>query len=144
MSMRILIPFFCLVTLAGCAGSRAKPSMKPGPRPHTELLSRVHFPTDSARALAKDEAIIDESARWMSKNPDAVVVLEGHCDERESEDYNLELGDRRARDMMGELIDRGVDGERFIVVSKGENEPLDGRGVPSAWQKNRRVDFIIR
>lgn len=110
----------------------------------TELMPRVHFPTASDEILEEDRDVIANNARWMGENPSAVLILEGHCDERGGDDYNMHLGDRRARAAKENLIEGGVDEDSLIVVSHGERRPIDPSHDHEAWSKNRRVDFVIR
>ena len=70
------------------------------------------------------------------------IVIEGHCDERGTEEYNLALGDRRARAVKTYLGSLGVPSSKLRVVSKGEAEPIDPRSTESAWAKNRRAEFV--
>lgn len=106
---------------------------------------RVHFPTDSVNVVKTDRTNLEKNAEWMKNNEDAVVILEGHCDERGSDEYNLELGDRRARSVKAELIRLGVNEEKLsTIISFGEKKPIDPHHNPAAWQKNRRVEFVLR
>ena len=70
------------------------------------------------------------------------IVIEGHCDERGTEEYNLALGDRRARAVKRFLSSLGVPSSKLRVVSKGEAEPIDPRSTEEAWSKNRRAQFV--
>lgn len=108
-------------------------------------LSPVHFPTGSDVFLNEELNIIDSNVLWLEKNPKAVLVLEGHCDERGGDKFNMQLGDRRARRIKSQLIGKGIASDRLImVVSYGARAPLDPRHTPDAWNKNRRVEFIVR
>lgn len=136
MSMIAIIILF----LAGCAPSRhaAAPQRTPS-------LRSVHFDTGEHRLGEEAFAALDGNVTWLENNPDAVLVLEGHCDERGDASYNLQLGDLRARNVKAQLIAGGIDPERLImVVSHGELRPVDPRHTTGAWRKNRRVEFIIR
>ena len=135
-----------VILLAGCAngGTGSKVASSKRAIDPSGLVPRVHFGTASDRVSIRDVPAVGRNAGWTEANSAAVIVLEGHCDERGSDGMNLELGDRRARRVMGMLIEEGVDPERLIVLSKGEREPLDGGRGPSAWRRNRRVEFTIR
>ena len=106
----------------------------------TASLSPVFFNVD--QDSIKDEKVIDQNARWLNANRDKVVVLEGHCDERGDRQYNIWLGDRRARNVMQALMSRGVSENQLIIVSYGKDRPLV-RG-PGAMDQNRRVEFVAR
>lgn len=108
-------------------------------------LTPVRFATDSDELLPEEFKFITAHAKWLKDNPYAVLVLEGHCDERGGDYYNMELGDRRARRVKTHLIENNVAADRLImVVSYGERRPLDLRHEPTAWKTNRRVEFIVR
>jgi peptidoglycan-associated lipoprotein len=132
----------CLVASSGCAAHR--PEVRSMPKPSAETLAHVHFPTASDRVVDEDRWILERSARWMRDNPHAVLILEGHCDERGSDEYNMELGDRRSRRVKQELMRLGVPAATMAVMSYGEGRPLDAGHAPVAWRKNRRVQFTLR
>jgi peptidoglycan-associated lipoprotein len=106
--------------------------------------ARIHFATASAAALPRYRPAMERNAGWLLENPGAVVVLEGHCDRRGSDAFNMELGDRRARWVLGELVSMGVPAKRLVVMSKGEREPIAQGNGPAALARNRRVEFIVR
>ncbi|MDO8526525.1 MAG: OmpA family protein [Deltaproteobacteria bacterium] len=109
------------------------------------LVSRVHFFSNSAELPPEERSALDQNVEWLKENPKTVVILEGHCDEWGDHTYNMELGDRRARETKAYLIEKGVNPERIImVVSFGETRPLDDRHISEAWRQNRRVEFVLR
>jgi peptidoglycan-associated lipoprotein len=140
------IAFAIFIFAAGCTRAHTVESEPARAKPFdaSSIVSRVHFRTASARVGGRERSAIARNAGWMRDNSAAVIVLEGHCDERGSEEMNLELGDRRARSVMEAMMASGVGSERLIVLSKGEGEPIDPRHGPASWRKNRRVEFIIR
>ena len=75
--------------------------------------------------------------------PDVTVIIEGHCDERGTNEYNMALGDRRAESAKSFLVDFGIALERLATVSYGEERPFDPRHNKEAWAKNRRAHFVI-
>lgn len=94
-----------------------------------------------------DEAaleILERKAQWLLNNPDVSVIIEGHTDERRSNERNIMLGENRAGNVKGYLISRGVDSSRLITVSYGEERPVDPGHNEAAWRKNRRVHFVIK
>lgn len=110
-----------------------------------DLIPRIHFMTDSFEILKEEEQKLDQNIEWLQKNPGAVLILEGHCDEWGKDSYNLELGDRRAREVKDYLFQKNIDPERIImVVSYGEKKPLNGSHHREAWRENRRVEFVLR
>jgi peptidoglycan-associated lipoprotein len=88
-------------------------------------------------------AVLDAKADFMGKYTEVAVTVEGHCDERGSEAYNMALGDRRAHSAVNYVAGKGVDINRMAPVSKGEAEPVDAGHSEEAWQKNRRASFIV-
>ncbi len=103
----------------------------------------VYFDFDSSALLPMAQAVLEKKAEWLRNNPGGSVVIEGHCDERGTSEYNLALGDRRAKSVEAFLIDLGVSASRLITLSYGEERPTDSGRNEEAWAKNRRVHFII-
>ena len=135
---RVFLSFFVIIiAVSSCARvPRQKLSL-----PHRS----IHFPFNNEYFLREELYVIYDNAEWMKNNPDAVLILEGHCDEVGPAEYNVELGDRRARTVKSYLIESGVPYDRIImVVSLGENSPFDPAHNRIAWRKNRRVEFILR
>jgi len=82
-------------------------------------------------------------AQWLRSHPDETVIIEGHCDERGSEEYNLALGEKRAEAAKAFLIDLEIPGMMMRTVSYGEERPVDRGHSEEAWAKNRRAHFIL-
>lgn len=104
----------------------------------------IHFEFDSSELTATAQEILKEKAGWMENNPSADVLIEGHCDERGTTEYNLALGERRAKAARDFLINMGISASRMSTVSYGEEKPLDPAHNPEAWAKNRRAHFVIK
>jgi peptidoglycan-associated lipoprotein len=139
-----IITIFIAFLACGCAGkTRARIPQPDGPA-HELRLGRVHFLTASTAVRAQGKRVLDRNAELLKAASTTVVILEGHCDERESDAFNLQLGDRRARSVMAEMMKRGIAPERLIIVSKGELEPLATGHHEAAWRENRRVEFVVR
>lgn len=107
------------------------------------LNENVHFEFDRSNLLPEAQEILRYKAQWLRENPDAGVIIEGHCDERGTNEYNLALGDRRANSAKAYLMDLGIAGSRMTCISYGEERPLDPDHNEEAWAKNRRAQFII-
>jgi peptidoglycan-associated lipoprotein len=103
----------------------------------------IHFEFDKSRLLPEAKEILQEKAEWLSMHEDATVTIEGHCDERGTNEYNLALGDRRAESAKSFLTDLGISASRLTTVSYGEERPMDPRRNEEAWAKNRRAHFVI-
>lgn len=105
---------------------------------------KIHFAFDKSVLTAEAREILRSKAAWLRNNPDSQVVIEGHCDERGTAEYNLALGDRRANSAKDYLVDMGIEASRLETISYGEEQPLDPRSTPEAWEKNRRAEFVIK
>ncbi len=103
----------------------------------------IHFEFDSIRLNPQGQEILRKKAQWLRENPRVRVVIEGHCDNRGTNEYNLALGDRRAHSAKVFLIDLGIDETRIQTLSLGEERPLDLGGTEQAWARNRRAHFVI-
>lgn len=108
------------------------------------ILGDVRFAFDSSEIAPEARASLDLSANWLKDNTDADVRVEGHCDERGTEEYNLALGARRAQSVVDYLGALGVDTSRLDTISYGESVPLVAESTPAAWAKNRRAHFSVQ
>ena len=106
-------------------------------------LADVYFEYDQARLADAARAILEKHALWMQNHRSAKVAIEGHCDERGTVDYNLALGEQRARATRDYLVSLGVAGDRLTTVSYGKERPLDPASNETAWAKNRRAHFLV-
>ncbi|MGH7277325.1 MAG: OmpA family protein [Candidatus Rokuibacteriota bacterium] len=104
----------------------------------------VHFALDRYTLRARDRKVLDDNARWLKSNPQTVVMIGGHADERGTDAYNLALGDRRARVTMDALVARGVEANRMSVTSYGEQRPVCVDPREGCWTKNRRAELMVK
>ena len=104
----------------------------------------IHFEFDKSELTKQAREILKQKAEWLENNPGEDVLIEGHCDERGTTEYNLALGERRAKAARDFLINMGISSSRLSYVSFGEEKPLDPAGNPEAWAKNRRAEFVIK
>lgn len=104
----------------------------------------IHFAFDSAELTDTAKALLREKADWLKANADHRIVIEGHCDERGTTEYNLALGERRASVVKQYLEDLGVGAFRMATVSYGEERPLDPGQNEAAYSKNRRAQFVLK
>jgi peptidoglycan-associated lipoprotein len=107
-------------------------------------LADVNFEFDSVALAGSARSTLSQNAQWLNDNPDVDVVVEGHCDERGTAEYNLALGLRRAQAVSDHLRTLGVASGQLDMVSYGEELPLDPRSTESAWAKNRRAHFSAK
>jgi peptidoglycan-associated lipoprotein len=106
-------------------------------------FDNVLFAYDSAQVEDVERAKIEAVAEFSRSNPHASLVLEGHCDERGSNEYNMSLGERRALAVRAYLMNLGVDTARLQTKSYGEERPKDPGHNEEAWRLNRRVEFLV-
>ena len=92
---------------------------------------------------AQAQETLRKKAQWLKENSAVSVTIEGHCDNRGTNEYNLALGDRRAYSAKVFLIDLGIAETRLQTLSFGEERPLDPVETEEAWAKNRRAHFVI-
>ncbi len=98
----------------------------------------VFFDYDKYALRSTDAATADRDAAFLKSHPDMKVLIEGHCDDRGSEEYNLALGENRAESLKKALVQDGVDASRVKVISDGEEKPFCTEEDDSCWQENRR------
>lgn len=125
----------------GEATSSAMVNVTTPPPPMPEF-NNIYFDFDKSfiRDDAKPE--LEKVAEYMKSNRDARILIEGHCDERGTDEYNFALGDRRAQSAKNYLINLGIDGSRIKTISYGEERPADPGHDEEAWAKNRRDVFV--
>ena len=118
--------------MAGVAATQEKPSEFPD----------IHFDYD--KSFIRDDAkpILQEVADYLKANPAASILIEGHCDERGTAEYNLALGERRAESAKTYLVSLGVKASALSTVSFGEEKPIDPGHDEVAWERNRRDHFV--
>ena len=106
-------------------------------------LQDAFYAFDESTLSADAQTALTTSANWLKKNSQYNLLIEGHCDERGTEQYNLALGDRRANSAKEYMAALGVDGSRIRTVSYGEERPFDPGHDEAAWAKNRRAHLVI-
>lgn len=106
-------------------------------------LQIVFFDYDKYSIRADARPILESNAEWLKKYKTVKILIEGHCDERGTEEYNLALGERRANSAMEYLLALGISGDRMRTISYGKSQPLAYGHDEASWQKNRRGQFII-
>lgn len=109
-----------------------------------EVLVDIHFEFDAYSLTSKARETLQRHARWLSAHRGYSLVIEGHCDDRGTTEYNLALGERRAAETMKYLGELGIDKSRMKTISYGEEMPLDPAENEEAWAKNRRAHFVVK
>jgi peptidoglycan-associated lipoprotein len=107
------------------------------------MNENIYFDFDKSNLKPEAQEVLKRKAEWLRKNPGESVIIEGHCDERGTNEYNLALGDRRAQSAKNFLLDLGIEESRLTTVSYGEERPADPQHDEEAWSKNRRDHFVI-
>ena len=126
-------------------GGTAAPGARP---PVSEFaanpnLNDIYFDFDKYDIRPGDAKILDSNATWLKAN-DNLVLIEGHCDERGTNEYNLALGERRAKATMNYLVSQGVQAARITIISYGEERPLCTEHNEACWARNRRAHFLSK
>jgi len=103
----------------------------------------IYFDFDSAKLGDAAKELLFQKAQWLRANPKASVIIEGHCDERGTNAYNIALGDSRAESAKAHLSALGIEASRLSKISYGEERPIDQGNGEEAWAKNRRAHFVI-
>lgn len=106
-------------------------------------LADVLFAYDQAALSDEARAMLEKHALWLQNHRSAKVTVEGHCDERGTAEYNLALGDQRARAARDYLVSLGVAADRLKTVSYGKERPLDPLNSEAAFSRNRRAHFVV-
>ncbi|HKZ07161.1 MAG TPA: peptidoglycan-associated lipoprotein Pal, partial [Methylomirabilota bacterium] len=107
-------------------------------------LKDVFFDFDKADIRRADAKNLDAAAAYLKSNPRLLVLVEGHCDERGTAEYNVALGERRAKAAVNYLVAQGIDASRFSMVSYGKERPSCTEKTESCWAKNRRDRFMSK
>lgn len=132
------IPAFAMSSLE--ALQRGESTATPASSP----LKDIYFDFDSYDLSAEMRAMLKANAAWLRENPAVTVDIEGHCDERGSNDYNMALGAKRAQAAMDYLTTLGVSASRLSTTSYGEEIPVCQEHTEECWQRNRRGRFVIQ
>ena len=103
----------------------------------------VNFDFDSAELTVSARSTLNRQAAFLSLNPDLMIVIEGHADERGTREYNLALGDRRATAVRDYLVAKGINSARVRTVSYGKERPAAAGSDEAAWTKNRRAATVL-
>lgn len=158
--MRVLIALALILPLSTSLACKKKPtatSVVDAPLPSSKAVTpqqqameevrenfrRVNFAYDSASLDASSKDLLSQNARLMSSHPGISLEVQGHCDERGTTDYNIALGQRRAKAVRDYLTNAGVSPARIKTISMGEERPLVSGAGETAWAQNRRAEFRV-
>jgi peptidoglycan-associated lipoprotein len=126
--------------LAGPAAPRPSPKEFSA----VDALKDIHFEFDKYDIRPEDSRTLDANASWLKSNAENLVLIEGHCDERGTNEYNLALGERRAKATMNYLVSQGIQANRITIISYGEERPVCNEKTDSCLAKNRRAHFLVK
>jgi peptidoglycan-associated lipoprotein len=142
---------------AAAAAPPAPPSVTPGPTapaPATppkpcayaadDALKDIYFAFDKADIRPVEVKTLEANGTWLKRHDNSLVLIEGHCDERGTPEYNLALGQRRATSAMNYLVSRGIPASRITVVSYGKERPVCTEHTHACWARNRRAHFLVK
>ena len=109
-----------------------------------DALQPVYYDFDRSFVRSDARATLRANAEWLKANPDVEIKIEGNCDERGTNEYNVALGQRRAASAKKYLVDLGISPGRISLISYGEERPVCTESNEDCWQQNRRADFVER
>jgi peptidoglycan-associated lipoprotein len=149
--MNLFAVLFLIISVGIYTGCEKKQVVKSDETPAVQesaakeetALKSIYFDFNKAAIHPGDRAVLKEIAEYLLKDKNIKISIEGNCDERGTEKYNLVLGDKRAKAAMTYLVNLGVDKKRIKTISNGKDKPLDSGHNEEAWAKNRRDDFVV-
>ena len=157
MKNKYLALFASILMIAGCetlgggGSSSYTPSYEYGDSKQANLQAylqneigdRVYFETDKHNINSASAYVLETQANWLKSTPGFQILIEGHCDERGTREYNLALGERRANAVKDFLTSLGVDIGRISTISYGKERPSASGNTSEAWSENRRAVTIV-
>jgi len=120
------------------------PMVRPSEFAPNPNLKTVYFDFDKYDIRPNDAKTLDANAAWLKTNANNLVLIEGHCDERGTNEYNLALGEKRAKAAMNYLVAQGVQASRITIISYGKERPTCTEHSEGCWAKNRRAHFLVK
>lgn len=106
--------------------------------------NNIHFAFNSTSLSEEAQQILSQKAEYLHENSGLTITVEGHCDERGTDAYNLALGERRAQSVKDFLANMGIGADRLNTISYGEERPIASGRDEASWAKNRRAQFVIQ
>jgi peptidoglycan-associated lipoprotein len=107
-------------------------------------LRNIHFDLDQAKIRSGDARLLQGHARWLKSRRNMTIRIDGHADERGTDDHNMRLGEQRANAVRSYLIAQGVEADRVMTTSQGERNPACADHTEGCWSKNRRAEFKVQ
>ncbi len=109
-----------------------------------DVQTTVHFGFDQSTINAEAQTVLMQQADWLKRMPEAAALIEGHCDQRGTTEYNMALGERRAHAVKHFLVANGIEASRLETVSYGKERPVDGSENEAAYAQNRRAVTVLK
>jgi peptidoglycan-associated lipoprotein len=120
------------------------PTVRPSEFAPNPNLKTIYFDFDKYDVRPNDAKILDGNAAWLKTNADNLVLIEGNCDERGTAEYNLALGEKRAKAAMNYLVAQGIQANRVTIISYGKERPVCAEKTEACWAQNRRDNFLTK
>ena len=132
--------------VAAPSGGPVAATARQAPREFVAIpeLRDIHFDFDQYDIRRDDATTLEANAAWLKSNANHLLLIEGHCDERGTNEYNVALGERRAKAAMNYLVAQGVRATRITILSYGEERPLCSEHNETCWSQNRRAHFLVK
>ena len=138
-------------TIGGASSSSDTPSYEYGDSKQANLQAylqneigdRIYFDTDKYNITSAAAFVLESQANWLKSTPGFQLIVEGHCDERGTREYNLALGERRGSSVKDFLVSLGVDAGRITVISYGKERPAAEGSTSESWAENRRAVTVV-
>ena len=138
-------------TIGGSSSSSDSPSYEYGDSKQAnlqgylqnEIGDRIYFETDKHNISSASAFTLESQANWLKSTPGFQIIVEGHCDERGTREYNLALGERRANSVKDFLVSLGVDAGRITTISYGKERPSADGSTSESWAENRRAVTVV-
>ena len=138
-------------TIGGASSSSDSPSYEYGDSKQASLQAylqneigdRIYFDTDKYNITSAAAFVLESQANWLKSTPGFQLIIEGHCDERGTREYNLALGERRGNSVKDFLVSLGVEAGRITVISYGKERPAAEGSTSEAWAENRRAVTVV-
>ncbi len=140
----VLASAIFVVAISSSACSKRGPNSSGVNVDYNNALKTIHFDFDKYNIRSEDAPLMQANASWLKANPNVNIIVEGNCDDRGTNEYNMALGERRAKAGKDYLSNLGVDANRISTVSYGEERPVNPAQNEQAWAQNRRDDFAVR
>ena len=142
--MGLCLSMLLSVGVGMCFGQESTQNRQTEITEHQFLFEYIYFKVDKTEILQLSAGALDRKVEWLKNNPQVSVIIEGHCDGRGGEEFNLLLGEARAGKIKTYLIQKGIQASRLLTISYGEADLVDQQQNEEAWSKNRRVRFVIQ